>query len=105
MITIATYLARRPAKSSCGVSPRLFVANWLHDRIGDFDEHDVSSHREEDAGTEDVERLLAALDERPEYRPFEAPPVTRQEPGAGCAEVAAVEPSSRNLALVLSELP
>ena len=50
-------------------------------------------YREEDADTEDFERLLAALDERPEYRPFEAPPVTRQEPGAGCAEVAAVEPA------------
>ena len=29
MITIAIYLARQPAKSSCRVSPRRFVANWL----------------------------------------------------------------------------
>jgi hypothetical protein len=53
----------------------------LHpDRVGNFDKHNVGSHREKDTDTEDFERLLAALDERPEYRPFEAPPVTRQEP-------------------------
>ena len=52
----------------------------LHpDRVGDFDEHDVGTHREEDTNTEDFERLLAALDERPEYRPFEARLVTRHE--------------------------
>jgi hypothetical protein len=52
----------------------------LHpDRVGDFDEHDVGPYREEDSDTDDLERLLTALDERPENRPFEAPPVTRQE--------------------------
>ena len=36
--------------------------------------------REEDAEAEHFKRLLAALDERPEYRPLQSRPVARHEP-------------------------
>src|SRR6516165_4097611 len=50
----------------------------LHpDRAGNFDQRDVGSYSEEDADAEHLERLLAALDQRPEHRPLKPRPVTR----------------------------
>ncbi len=40
----------------------------------------MSHDREEDAEAEHLQRLLAALDEGPKYRPLQSRPVARHEP-------------------------